>query len=51
MWDAVGQSNEKGCDNLMWVRDVSVDLYQPEAQIDPCESCIILLLLALITKM
>ena len=51
MWEAVGQSNEKGCDNLMWVRDVSVDLYQPEAQIDPCESCVILLLLALITKM
>lgn len=51
MWDAVGQSNETGCNNLMWVRDISVDLYQPGVQIDPCKSCVILLLLALITKM
>lgn len=29
MWDAVGQSNEKGRDNLMWVCDVSVGLCQP----------------------
>lgn len=51
MWDAMGQSNEKGCDNLMWVCDVSIGLRQPGVQIDPCEACVILLLLAVITKM
>lgn len=51
MRDTVGQSNEKGRDNLMWVCDVSVGLRQPGVQIDPCEAGAILLLLALIAKM